>query len=135
MNGENLAVDGKHDQPPEQLTSPDYRRAMQQRAMQEQQAQAQRRARGWEVARLGAEMLKNQFGACEVQVFGSLVHGHWFSADSDVDLAAWGIGDDEYFLAVAWLQDIAPDFQVDLVQMERCRENLREHIIREGKPL
>lgn len=112
-----------------------YRETIKQREAREQRERAQRRTRAWEVAWLAAEMLKNKFGASEVRVFGSLVHGHWFSSASDIDLAARGICDEEYFLAVAWLQDIAPEFAVDLVQMERCRDSLREHIDQEGRPL
>jgi predicted nucleotidyltransferase len=61
----------------------------------EQQALAQRRERTWELVRRAAAMLKEQFGATRVVAFGSLVHGHWFSSASDVDLAAWGITADD----------------------------------------
>jgi predicted nucleotidyltransferase len=65
-------------------------------------------------------------------VFGSLAQGQWFSERSDIDLAAWGISDQHYFTAVAKLQDVDPQFKVDLVQMERCPEHLREAIATEG---
>lgn len=63
------------------------------------------------------------------------MHGHWFSLTSDVDLAAWGVKDDEYFVVVAKLQDISPEFEVDLVMMEQCEPELREVILKEGVPL
>ena len=43
-------------------------------------------------------------------------------------LAAWGLPDDAYFSAVARLQDLSPDFSVDLVAMERCPAGLRTAI-------
>lgn len=64
---------------------------------------------------------------------GSLAHGHWFSQTSDIDLAVWGLEADAYFTAVARLQDLSPEFKVDLVAMESCRPALREAIIAEGK--
>ncbi len=112
-----------------------YRATLRQREEQAQQEQAQRRERAWEVARRAAMLLREQFGATQVIVFGSLVHGHWFSPTSDVDLAAWGLKDDDYFVAVARLQDISPEFEVDLVAMEHCKPGLRETILKEGAPL
>ena len=65
-------------------------------------------------------------------VFGSLVHGYWFSQTADIDLAAWGLKDEDYFLVVARLQDLSPEFRIDLVRMENCRPGLREAILQEG---
>ena len=65
-------------------------------------------------------------------VFGSLVHGYWFSQTSDIDLAAWGLKDEDYFLVVARLQDLSPEFRIDLVRMENCRPGLRGAILQEG---
>jgi hypothetical protein len=43
------------------------------------------------------------------------------SPSSDVDLAAWGIPDDQYYRTVAAVPDMSPDFEVDLVDPERYR--------------
>lgn len=110
-----------------------YRATMQQRGKKAQQEREQRRARAWEVARQAAKMLKEEFGASQVAVFGSLAQGRWFSDASDVDIAVWGLKSDDYFTAVARLQDISPEFQVDLVSIERCKPGLREAILNEGK--
>ena len=56
----------------------------------------------------------------------------WFTTTSDIDLAARGLAPDDYFTAVARLQDLSPEFKVDLVAVERCKAALRESIAREG---
>jgi uncharacterized protein len=91
--------------------------------------------KAWEVVRMAESLLKDGFGATRVMVFGSLVHGYWFSPTSDIDLAAWGISDDDYFLVVARLQDISPEFKIDLVKMENCKPELSQVILYEGKQL
>jgi predicted nucleotidyltransferase len=112
-----------------------YRATAQRRGEEEQQELAGRRERAWQVARRAATVLKEQFDATRTVVFGSLVHRHWFSRASDIDLAAWGLASDDYFAAVAKLQDLSPEFQVDLIAMEHCRPALREVIVQEGEPL
>jgi len=112
-----------------------YRATMRQRGEREQQAREQRRERAWGVIRQAVDLLKEEFGATQVLLFGSLAHGHWFSQTSDIDLAVWGLEADAYFTAVAQLQDLSPEFKVDLVAMESCRAELREVIVKEGKPL
>jgi uncharacterized protein len=91
--------------------------------------------KAWEVVRIAESLLKDGFGATRVMVFGSLVHGYWFSPTSDIDLAAWGISDDDYFLVVARLQDISSEFKIDLVKMENCKPELSQVILYEGKQL
>ena len=112
-----------------------YRATARRRWEEEQQALARRRERAWQVAYRAVTLLKEQFGATQVAAFGSLVHGFWFSKTSDIDLATWGLKSDDYFVAVARLQDISPEFKIDLVAVEHCRPALREAIVREGKPL
>lgn len=80
-------------------------------------------------------LLREQYGADRVAAFGSLVHRDWFSKTSDVDLAVWGLESEDYFVAVAKLQDLSPEFQVDLVAVEHCRPELRAVIMNEGEPL
>lgn len=112
-----------------------YRATAHQRWEEEQRERARRRERAWEVAQRAAALLREEFGATQVAVFGSLVHGYWFSRTSDVDLVAWGLKDEDYFIAVARLQDLSPEFKVDLVAMEYCKPELLEVITKEGKPL
>ena len=112
-----------------------YRATVRQRGENAQRERAKRRERAWNTAERAAVLLKEKFGAVQVAVFGSLVHGHWFSPTSDIDLSAWGLKDEDYFVAVAKLQDLSPEFRIDLVSMERCKPSLREVIIKEGKLL
>ena len=108
-----------------------YRATAQRRAAEASRTLALRHPRR-EVAQQAAALLKEQFGATQVAVFGSTVHGHWFSTTSDIDIAASGLASDDYFTAVARLQDLSPEFKVDLVALEHCKAELRESIAREG---
>ena len=91
--------------------------------------------RAWDVARVAARLLRGRFGATRVVAFGSLAHRSWFTPWSDVDLAAWGIGPDQYYRAVALVSGLSAEFEVDLMAAERCRPALRRVIEREGVEL
>jgi len=99
---------------------------------QSEQELGNRRQRAWEVAREAARVLRDQFGAHRVVVFGSLAHESWFTRWSDVDLAAWGIAADQFYRAVAAVTGLSSVFKVDLVDPESCRPSLRQAIEREG---
>ncbi|MDD5370371.1 MAG: nucleotidyltransferase domain-containing protein [Anaerolineaceae bacterium] len=92
-----------------------------------------RKQRAWIVARQAAHILKEEFGASRVVVFGSLLHAGRFHHSSDVDLAVWGI--QHYFRAVSWLLDIDPEIKVDLVPVEDARPGIVETIQQEGVDL
>lgn len=112
-----------------------YRATAQRRWNEEQRERTKRRERAWDVAQCAAVVLKEKYGATQVAVFGSLAHGHWFSKTSDVDLAVWGLKDEDYFVVVARLQDLSPEFEVDLVAVEHSKPCLREFILKEMKIL
>ena len=109
-----------------------YRATAQRRREQNQQELAQRRRQAWKLAQQFATLLREQFGATRVVAFGSLAHQAWFSPWSDIDLAAWGIPDDQFYRAVAAVTGISPVFRVDLVDPEDCRPGVRRAIEREG---
>ncbi len=94
-----------------------------------------RRQQGWRVARQAARLLRNEFGAVKVAVFGSLIHDDWFTQWSDIDLAAWGIPAERFYSAVAAVTGLSPTFRVDLVDPEACRPSLRATVVREGVEL
>lgn len=100
-------------------------------------ARAAKRERAWSAARQCAALLRERFGAARVDVFGSLVveDGRWFGVRSDIDLAAWGVRDADYFTAVGQLQGVGGEFEVDLVAMERCPTHLRATIEEHGVTL
>ena len=118
---------------PEQMEI--YRRTARRRESEQQQAMALRREAGWGVARLAAHLLKEQFGAARVVAFGSLAHGAWFNARSDIDLMAAGIPPEKFWRAWATLDHIGGGFEIDLVAEEEVTERLREMIEREGVEL
>jgi predicted nucleotidyltransferase len=109
-----------------------YRQTVRRRGEEEERTRIQRLQCAWEVARQAAALLKEEFHAGDVMVFGSLVHGFWFSKTSDVDIAARGLKESDYFIAVAKLQDLSSNFSVDLVAFEHCNPELRAIITREG---
>lgn len=96
---------------------------------------AQRHERAWEVAHRASRLLREAYGASRVMVFGSLVHGYWFSLTSDIDMAAWGISKEDFFIAVAKLQDLSLDFSFDLVRMEDSITGLQEAVLQHGKEI
>jgi len=86
------------------------------------------RARVREVAAL----LKARFGAHRVILFGSLAHGAWPTAGSDVDLAVEGLSAEAYWRAWAAVEELFPDRAVDLVALEEATGTLRAAIQRAG---
>lgn len=93
---------------------------------------SQRYARAWQIAREASLILKKTFGATKVIVFGSLADHFWFSRWSDVDLAVWGIPDDRFYAAVAAVTAISKEFDIDLVDGEKCRPSLQKAIEKGG---
>lgn len=91
--------------------------------------------RAWQTVYRIALILYEEFGATQVAVFGSLAEKDAFSKWSDIDIAVWGIADDEYFLAVSKAMDISGLFKVDLVDFENCKGLFRERIKRQLIPI
>ncbi len=89
---------------------------------------AQRHLRGWEVARQATQLLKESFGASRVVLFGSLLTQSRVHLHSDIDLAVWGMEERVYFKAVAKLQDIDPEFAIDLVEVQNAYPYIRAAI-------
>ncbi|QQE67545.1 nucleotidyltransferase (plasmid) [Leptolyngbya sp. BL0902] len=103
-----------------------------------QQAEHLRLAQRYEVASQVVQstktLLKQDFQAREVILFGSLLHRERFHLSSDIDLAVRGLDPLDYFTAVAKLQDIS-SFKIDLVRLETCKPSLAVVITTEGQPL
>lgn len=77
-----------------------------------------------------AAVLRSEFGATEVILFGSLVEGD-VHAGSDVDLAVRGIPPGRYFEALARAADLL-GCDVDLVELETARPALLSRIQETG---
>jgi len=110
-----------------------YRRSAQERSLKRQKELAKRRQRAQELAYQAAQILKDEFGATRVVLYGSLLHPELFHLRSDVDLAAWDV--QHYFRAVARLLDLDPEIEINLVPIEDVRPSLSATIEREGVEL
>jgi len=110
-------------------------RAAQERAGRRRRAREARRQEALALARRLAEMLRQEFGADRVLLFGSVVHARLFHERSDVDLAAWGIAEDRYLRAVARCLEEDPRFSVDLIRVEEAPPGLLHRIEEEGMEL
>jgi predicted nucleotidyltransferase len=86
-------------------------------------------------ARQLSALLKEQFKAQKVALFGSLIHAQRFTATSDIDLAVWGLPPEHFYAAVAAVTGFSAEFQVDLVEVESCSPTLRQVIEQENIPL
>jgi uncharacterized protein len=76
-------------------------------------------------------LLREQFGATRIKVFGSLIAKDEFTCWSDIDLAAWGIVPAQFYRAVWALNDLSPDIKVDLVDPSQCSSITLQRIIEE----
>ena len=96
---------------------------------------ASRRRRAMLAARKAAKLLKTEFGAKEVFLFGSLARRVGFTRWSDVDLASRGIPSDKFLTAMDTVLYLSPEFKIDLVELETCSPGILKSIENEGKPL
>ena len=85
-----------------------------------------------ELARQAAQLLRADFGAKEVILFGSATDPSLFTPWSDVDLAADSISPARFYAAVATITGLSPVIQVDLIDLQACSSRLRQEIKRHG---
>lgn len=100
--------------PPEQMQR--YIATARARQQQRLAELEQRRRCGFEIAKTAAQILKTEFSASRVVLFGSLLGPH-FHEESDLDLAVWELPEQTYFKAVARLLSLS-DFAIDLVETQ-----------------
>ena len=86
----------------------------------------------WELIPKLTRLLKEEYGAEKVQVFGSAIKLEYFSMTSDIDLAVWGMPANQYFLAATAADEFDEVFSVDVVEVKFCRPSLLEVIEAEG---
>jgi uncharacterized protein len=94
-----------------------------------------RREQGWKLAKKAAKLLRNQFQAERVAVFGSLLHEARFTRWSDIDIAAWGIPADQTFRAIGAVLDLDSSFEINLVDINTCSPTLLKAIEEEAVDL
>lgn len=112
-----------------------YREALNQRHLTNQRRLVERFNQAQTIAQQAATLLKQEFQAQQVILFGSVAHGQWFSPTSDIDLAVRQLAPDTYFIAVARLQDLSPEFKIDLVPLESCAVDFQRAILQNGQVL
>ncbi|MGV0023965.1 nucleotidyltransferase family protein [Phormidesmis priestleyi] len=117
---------------PEKLAA--YQASAQRRQENRHQQLLERQAQGWTIAHQAAHLLKSQFGATRVVLFGSLLNVERMHSRSDIDLAVWGINERDYFRAVSQLLNLS-DFSVDLVEAENTSPKLLNAIQEAGVDL
>lgn len=105
-----------------------YRRTLRRRdeAARAQQKEAHRNA--WHAARQAASVLEDELEAERVILFGSVAREERLSPHSDLDLAVESLAPMAYYRAVARLQSIPEEIDVDLVRLESCRDSLRQTV-------
>ena len=96
---------------------------------------ASRRRRAMLAARKAAKLLKSEFGAKEVVLFGSLARRGSFSLYSDIDLAVRGIAPEKFFAASAAIERVDVSFRIDLAELETCPPAVLKKIEKDGKAL
>jgi predicted nucleotidyltransferase len=121
--------------------TPDERSTYHLRAMVEQRKAAAageasvRWGEAGRVARQAAMVLKQQFTARRVVLFGSVTRVERFTPWSDIDLAVWGVPPERFYAAVAAVTSLSAEIGVDLVDSERCGATLLAAIERDGVEL
>jgi predicted nucleotidyltransferase len=91
-----------------------------------------RMKKAWRLARKAAKILREQYHAERVAVFGSLLHEARFTQWSDVDIAAWGIPAEQTFRAIGAVMDLDPSLEINLVDVNTCTPSLLRAIEHEA---
>ncbi|MBW4581534.1 MAG: nucleotidyltransferase domain-containing protein [Tildeniella nuda ZEHNDER 1965/U140] len=117
---------------PEQMAV--YQASHHARKEQKQQQLLLRQQHGLQVAHQAAQLLKEKFGATRIVLFGSLLDLNRLHPQSDIDLAAWGLHEQDYLHAVSQLLDLS-DFSIDLIEAEYAPPKLLKSIQDTGREL
>src|SRR3990172_9286854 len=94
-----------------------------------------RMEKAWKLAKKAAKVLREQYHAERVAVFGSLLHESRFTEWSDVDIAAWGIAPDQTFRAIGTVMDLDSAIEINLVDVNTCTPSLLKAIEEEAVDL
>lgn len=109
-----------------------YLTGLKKRKAEHETALEVRRRKAFEAATQIAFMLRRDFGVMEVYLFGSTTQTGEFHEHSDIDLAVKGLPARDYFHAVAKALSLGKEFSVDLLDLSRCRPELRSAIAKKG---
>ena len=95
--------------------------------------QKQRRKQGLQIAQQAAKLLVNKYAVEKVVLFGSLLKSCPIRDRSDIDLAVWGLANQNYHSALNEVSNLTVDFSFDLVQLESASSSLKQVIQQQGK--
>lgn len=112
-----------------------YRRSWQARLARVPSRVEARRAEARRAASNAADLLRREFGATRVLLYGSLARDPGFTEHSDVDLLAWGIPVEREFSAVAACLGVSREVRVSLAAAESSPTSLLAAAEREGEDL
>jgi predicted nucleotidyltransferase len=79
-----------------------------------------------------AKLLTEQFGATQIIVFGSLMQEDCFDSESDIDMAVKGIPPEDYFTAMAAVNQISRHW-VDLKPIEVIDPHFWQKVLKTGR--
>ena len=113
----------------------EYRRSRQARVARQRSRVEARRAEARSAASVAADLLRRDFGATRILVYGSVARGGDFTEHSDVDLLAWGIPAEREFSAVAACLGVSGEIRVNLAVAESSTTSLLAAAQREGDEL
>ena len=112
-----------------------YQATARQRETRQRREQADRMSRARILARRAARLLKEEFEARQVILFGSLARQGFFHSRSDIDLAVAGVRSQDFWRAWSVLDTLDPEFEIDLVALESASPALRQELDRNGMEL
>ena len=75
------------------------------------------------LARQAAQILKQDFGAQRVVLFGSMLNPDRMWWGSDIDLAVWELPEEDFFKAGAAIER-GHNFCIDLVEIQHARPHI-----------
>jgi predicted nucleotidyltransferase len=107
----------------------------QQRKVERRSRLKQRHQDGLKQAKELADILKADFGATKVVLFGSMLSVNDIHMKSDIDLAVWDLPSGDYIKALTALMWNAEEFSVDLVRIEEAPPSLKDYIADKGLTL
>jgi len=112
-----------------------YRASAQKRQQQRRDRMHQRWQIGLTVAQKASKLLKQNFNAKRVVLFGSMLSVDQVHERSDVDLVVWGLDPRDYYQAVGQLQALERAMSVDLIEAESASPRLLKDIEVTGRIL
>jgi len=88
--------------------------------------------KAWKNVKLISKLLKEKYNADTIIVYGSLTDKKRFHKRSDIDLAVSGIANEKFYKAYGEITSKFTDFDIDLVDLQDCKESLLTSIKKEG---